>query len=495
MKGFIFILFLFCSSLGSVEDEVCVEKAYQHVEELVAYSPRLAGSGIVYDDVIGGSYSAALYIAETLREYGYHVYIQEFLFTTYQITECVLIVDFDGDFSTPDQLDLSDAVIPPTIRYADVSYDMVVPLVFLDETTDVAGTVPGFEYWVYYDPAFADTVGTTTISLVYKRNEPAFTSRFRDMFSISYEDYLAVREKKTADTVVWVKFVSHSEEVTGYNVIGVKPGDTNTKTVVVGAHYDSVYTDGAIDNGSGVAALLETARILSHRDTDATVYFVFFDAEEIGLLGSEAFVNVHDLDQCVCINVDSIASGDTVYVGGVPRYEELWGSYHYTDAHLDAYVAGIAEHILGYKPERWFLETTGGYSDFAAFTKKGIPATDITTLDKEAAKIPVVSEERLSEHASIWVKGERVVYYHEDRFSKIIPYIHTSHDDLAHFNKELFYDGTRVVVAATYQLSRTSAGEVSPVHVFFVGVIAVVVSVIWYLKKRCSCTVRARKTL
>ena len=113
MKGVIFILFLLCSSLGSVEDEVCVEKAYQHVEALVEYSPRLAGSGTAHDDVIGGSYSAALYLYETLKEYGYHVYIQEFLFTTYQITECELIVDFDGDFSTPDQLDLSDVIIPP----------------------------------------------------------------------------------------------------------------------------------------------------------------------------------------------------------------------------------------------------------------------------------------------------------------------------------------------------------------------------------------------
>jgi hypothetical protein len=460
-----------------------MEKAYEHVEALVAYSPRLAGSGTVHDDVIGGSYSAALYIHETLKEYGYHSYIQEFLFTTYQITECVLIVDFDGDFSTPDQVDLSDVVIPPTVRYADISYDIVVPLVFLDETTDVAGTVPGFEYWLYYDPTMADTAGTTTISLVYKHDEPAFISPLRDMFSISYKDYLKIKAKKTANTFVQVTFVSHSKEVVGCNVIGVKPGNTPTHTVVVGAHYDSVYTDGAIDNGSGVAAVLETARILSHSKTDADVYFVFFDAEEIGLLGSEAFVDAHDLTNCMCINVDSIASGDTVYVGGLPRFEAFWGSYHYTDHYLDAYVADIAEKILGYKPEPWFLETTGGYSDFVSFTKKGIPATDITTLDKEAAKIPVISEEKLSEHASTWVKGEKVVYYHEDRFSKVIPYIHTSHDDVAHINKELFYDGTKIVAAAAYQLSRTSAGHVSPAHVFFIGVTVAIVSVIWYLKK------------
>jgi hypothetical protein len=476
----ILILFVSLSSLGAVEDEVNLEKTVQHVEMLVEYSPRLAGSGTADDGIIGGDYSAALYIADTLREYNYDVEIEEFSFTTFQITEFALIVDFDGDFSTPDQLDLTDRAVPPTMRYSDISYDMAVPLVFLDETTDIQTTTPGFEYWLYHDTQYSDIARQSSIALVYKENEPAFMSFLRETFSISYEDYLLLKERETANTIVWVKFSSHSEEVTGYNVVGMRRG--RARTVVLTAHYDSVYTDGAIDNGSGVAALLETARILSDKHVGATMYFVFFDAEEIGLLGSEAFVIDHEFPQSVCINVDSIASGDTVYVGAFARYEDLWESYFFTDSNLDMHVASIAEEILGYIPERLYLEDVGGYSDFVSFTKKGVPSTDITTLDKEAAKIPVISEEKLSEHATPWVRGGRAVYIQEDRFSKVIPYIHTSHDDLDHFDKALFYDTTRVVVKAAHDLSRTREGEIEPVYISVVG-LAAAVFIIWHLRK------------
>ncbi len=479
MKPHIILLFICISSLGAVEDEVNCRKALEHIEALAEYSPRLAGSGTVNDSVIGGSYSAALYIAETLKEYGYTTEIEEFSFTTFQIRQFSLIVDFDGDFSTPDQLDLSDRAIPPTHRYSNSAYDVVVPLVFLDEARDTSGVMPGFEYWAFYDPRLSSTVGRSSLSLVYKVDEPAFVTRFRETFSISYADYLLLQEKKTPETVVWVKFTSTSEEVKGYNVIGIKKG--GQRKVILTAHYDSVYTDGAIDNGSGVAALLETARILSGKTTDATLYFVFLDAEEIGLLGSEAFVESHELLESVCINVDSIGSGDTVYIGASSQYEEMWLSYYYTDSRLDTCVAEIAEGILGYTPGKWYLEDVGGYSDFVTFTREGIPTTDISTLDKEAAKIPVISEEKQSEHAYIWVKGGKVVYFDEDRFSKVVPYIHTGHDDINHVNRELFCTTTEIVTEAAYRLSRS--GGVGLVHIVGLGAIALAICALWCMKR------------
>lgn len=475
----VFFLVVLVSSLGAVKDEVSLEKAVPHVEKLSEYSPRLAGSKTADDEVIGGAYSAALYIVETLEKYGYHVEIEEFQFTTFQITEFTVIIDFDGDFSTPDQLDLSEKAIPPTVRHSDIYHDVTAPLVLFEETTDFAGKIPVFDYWMFYDPEYSGIVGHSDIALVYKIDEPAFVCRFREAFVISYQDYLEIKERKTAETVVWVKFSSHSEEVTGYNVIGVKKG--GNENIILCAHYDSVYTDGAIDNGSGVAAVLETARILSDKHTKATVYFVFFDAEEIGLLGSEAFVAAHELPRSVCINVDSIASGDTVYVGGGPQHEDMWPPHFSTDLYLDSYVASVAAQVLGYTPERWFLEYVGGYSDFVSFTEKGIPSTDISTMDKEATKIPAVSEEKISDHSIIWVRGGRTVYYQEDRFSKVIPHIHTSHDDLAHFDEELFYEGTQVVAEATYRLSVLSEERVEAVHVGLVGIAALVVYVVWHV--------------
>jgi hypothetical protein len=478
--GLILVVFLAGSSLGSVGDEVDLGRAVDHVHQLVAYAPRLAGSGPIDDDVIGGVWSAAVYLCGVLEEYGYDVAIEEFLITTFQITEVVLIVDFDGDFSTGDQLDLSDATIPPRVRHSDVYYDVEAPLVFLDESTAIEGKIPVVDYWLYYDPEYRDIVGHAGVSVVYKEGEPAFTSRFREAFSISYEDYLTIRERRTPGTKVRLKFSSFTKEVKGYNVVGVKQG--GGRNVILTAHYDTVYTDGAIDNGSGVAAVLETARILSGKET-ATVYVVFFDAEEIGLLGSEAFVAAHDLCNSVCINVDSIASGDTVYVGGTYRYEEMWLPYYRTDVNLDQYVAGIAEDILGYTPERWVLEDVGGYSDFVSFAKVGIPSTDISTMDSEAAKIPVVSEEKLSENALTWLRGGKVVYYEEDRFSKIIPFIHTRFDDVDHFDEAVFYDATRIVAEAAYRLSSPYEGAVEPGYIGFIVVVAVVLCVLHRVKR------------
>jgi hypothetical protein len=62
---------------------------------------------------------------------------------------------------------------------------------------------------------------------------------------------------------------------------------------VVSAHYDSVAGGpGADDDGSGTAALLETARVLAGHPMPATIVFASFTGEEAGLLGSREFVRL-----------------------------------------------------------------------------------------------------------------------------------------------------------------------------------------------------------
>lgn len=86
--------------------------------------------------------------------------------------------------------------------------------------------------------------------------------------------------------------------IRGVNIIGVIPGKNRGKPgdsiVLVGAHYDTVPTSpGVDDNGSGVVALLEIARLLSPKmgHLNNTIMLVAFDLEEKGVLGSLAFVN------------------------------------------------------------------------------------------------------------------------------------------------------------------------------------------------------------
>jgi hypothetical protein len=79
---------------------------------------------------------------------------------------------------------------------------------------------------------------------------------------------------------------------TGINVIATKRGDGRPdERVVVGAHYDHIAgCDGADDNASGVAGLLEIARVLAGRTFDRTLVLACWDEEERGLLGSHAWV-------------------------------------------------------------------------------------------------------------------------------------------------------------------------------------------------------------
>ena len=106
--------------------------------------------------------------------------------------------------------------------------------------------------------------------------------------------------------------------VTQYNVIAEsRAGDPNN-VVMVGAHLDSVQRGPGInDNGSGVAAILETARQMALVQPRNKVRFALWGAEESGLLGSTAYVNQLSPEQLgkivLYLNFDMIGSPNHVF--------------------------------------------------------------------------------------------------------------------------------------------------------------------------------------
>jgi Zn-dependent M28 family amino/carboxypeptidase len=96
---------------------------------------------------------------------------------------------------------------------------------------------------------------------------------------------------------------------TYYNVVATLPGKVNPNQVyIVGAHFDSVNNPGADDNASGVAGVVEAARVLSHYQFGATLKFIAFDREEQGLKGSYAYAGAHSGDDIRgMISMDMIA--------------------------------------------------------------------------------------------------------------------------------------------------------------------------------------------
>lgn len=103
------------------------------------------------------------------------------------------------------------------------------------------------------------------------------------------------------------------------NIIAFKKG-LNNKQIIIGAHYDSTNSNGADDNASGVSVILELAQRLNKITLPYNIKFVAFDAEEVGLFGSRYFVkNMSEeekLNTLLYINIDSILSGDDLYIYG-----------------------------------------------------------------------------------------------------------------------------------------------------------------------------------
>lgn len=132
-------------------------------------------------------------------------------------------------------------------------------------------------------------------------------------------DLVAETLKDAGLKVTREPFVS-SNGFAGENLFAEIPG-TSDDVVLLGAHLDSVTMGpGLNDNASGVGTLVETALIEAQRDSarSATVRFAFWDAEEIGILGSSAYVEQLPAEEkegiTAYVNYDMTATLDG-YVG------------------------------------------------------------------------------------------------------------------------------------------------------------------------------------
>jgi acetylornithine deacetylase/succinyl-diaminopimelate desuccinylase-like protein len=89
-----------------------------------------------------------------------------------------------------------------------------------------------------------------------------------------------------------------SPERSGLNIIGTLNPDSPDQPILIGAHYDTVPgSPGADDNASGVAAMLECARILVEVGSSRKVVLAAFDAEELQS-PAEGLHEPHTLPNC-----------------------------------------------------------------------------------------------------------------------------------------------------------------------------------------------------
>ena len=160
-------------------------------------------------------------------------------------------------------------------------------------------------------------------------------------------------------------------ESPSFNVVGILPGSDpilsklNDETIVIGAHYDHLgrggegslapregdIHHGADDNASGVAGLIEIARMLSTQNPKPrrTIVFIAFSGEEEGLLGSDYYVNhpVMPLAKTVAmINMDMIGrlQDSKLIVGGVGTASD-WRSMIQSENSLEKMQAAAAKNL------------------------------------------------------------------------------------------------------------------------------------------------------
>jgi hypothetical protein len=159
----------------------------------------------------------------------------------------------------------------------------------------------------------------------------------RDWIREQFESIAATsggRMTVSLDTYLQPKTERTPRDVTESSVIATLQGDAPGPVYVLSSHYDDCNGDctdgtreapGADDNGSGVAAVLEAARVMAPHHFRGTIVFATFDGEELGLWGSQHFADelkAKGTNVAAVLNNDiigSTAGGDGVHEPHVIR--------------------------------------------------------------------------------------------------------------------------------------------------------------------------------
>ncbi len=179
------------------------------------------------------------------------------------------------------------------------------------------------------------------------------------------------------------------DTLTAWNVLACRPGAVYPgQYVILSAHYDHLGVNsrgeaynGADDNGSGTAVLLEAARILSLLPPPRrSIVFFHTGAEEKGLVGAFRFVrdSLLPIDSIVAVlNVDMLGRTDTAHQPGANYLYAIGPAY--TTPRLKEIHEAVNALCCGWQfdyryddkshPERLFYR-----SDHYAFAQKGVPA-------------------------------------------------------------------------------------------------------------------------
>ncbi|WP_169542322.1 M28 family metallopeptidase [Solirubrobacter soli] len=174
-----------------------------------------------------------------------------------------------------------------------------------------------------------------------------------------------------------------ADQRTAYNVLAETANGNDANVVMAGAHLDSVQDGPGInDNGSGSAALLETAIQMAKVKPANTVRFAWWGAEESGLLGSEHYVGELTEAQAddigLYLNFDMVASPN--YTFGIYDGDNSGGTA--APGFIppgSAEIEDVFERFYASRGEPFVDSEFSGRSDYGPFIAVGIPAGGLFT--------------------------------------------------------------------------------------------------------------------
>ncbi|KQS98415.1 M20/M25/M40 family metallo-hydrolase [Cellulomonas sp. Leaf395] len=241
---------------------------------------------------------------------------------------------------------------------------------------------------------------------------------------------------------VTLDLTSHTETSESFNIIAETEQGRDDNVVMLGAHLDGVEEGPGInDNGTGSAAILEVAVQLAKGNIrhDNTVRFAWWGAEELGLIGSTAYVEElatqeGELDRIATyLNYDMVGSPN--YIIGVydadestyPAPVEVPEGSVATEAVLTSWFDSIGQP--------WVDTEFSGRSDYQAFILNGIPASGLFT---------GADDVKTDEEVALF--GGTAGITHD-------PNYHSAGDDLSNVNETALGIMTQAIAASTYSLA------------------------------------------
>jgi Zn-dependent M28 family amino/carboxypeptidase len=370
--------------------EASAKDAYQHLKKFQAIADSAGGNRAA--GAIGHDASAA-YVYSRLKKAGYQVSYDTFDFTYIETLAEKLSV------KAPTPHDVAITAMSYTTSTPEGGITAPLAAVPVDTTagcepadyasTDVTGKIAliqrgGCDFAVkQQQAAAAGAVG----AIIYNNTEGVLSGTLGDPAAakiptggVSQEDGEALAaEAAGGDVSVTLDVRQLQEQRTTRNVIAETKAGRADRTVTLGAHLDSVTAGPGInDNGSGSAGLLDVALDLAktHQKPANKVRFAWWSAEELGLLGADAYVAGLSPEQradiALYLNFDMIAS---------PNHAEL--VYDGDDSDATGSGPGPEGSALLEKDITDFLDARksphqgtdfDGRSDYGPFMDAGIPS-------------------------------------------------------------------------------------------------------------------------